>query len=147
MEWNNTIAATCRYGDIAGKIWGDWEILWEDSESYYQGHASFVAKKGNKYCFYEWWYGSCSGCDSWESAGLSDEAIEKEMMDTALWMNGKKQILKWLDMLTGNPISNHGDGGICGKLDILSGGIRDRINAIRAYFDMPPLKEALDAKR
>lgn len=134
MKWSETIASTCRYGEIAEKIWGDWDIIWEDSESDYQGHASFVANKGRRYCFYEWWYGSCSGCDTWEAEGKSDEGIVAEMKDTALWMSSKKELMKWLNMLTGNPISNHQDGGIAGNLDILSGGIRDRINAIREHF-------------
>jgi len=140
MKWTETVASTCRYGDNAGNVWGDWEILWEDSESDYQGHASFLAKKGNKYCFYEWWYGSCSGCDTWESADLDDKAIEKEMNDTALWFDSKEELEKWLDMLDGkNPVSNHGDGGIAGNIDILSGGICSRIDAIRKELGMPPL--------
>jgi len=141
MKWDETIASSCRYGDVAGTIWGDWNIIWEDSKADYQGHASFVAERKGKYCFYEWWYGSCSVCDTWEAQSLSDDGIAAEMKDTALWMDNKKALLTWLDMLTGNPISHHQDGGIAGNLDILSGGIRDRINAIREYFGMPKLPE------
>lgn len=140
MKWNETIASQCRYSECAEKIWGKWDILWEDSQEDYQGHASFLAKKGNKYCFYEWWYGSCSGCDTWEDAGLTDKQIIEEMTNTSLFFNGKKELKKWLDMLSGNPISNHGDGGIAGNLDILSGGIKDRINAIRKEFGMKELQ-------
>jgi hypothetical protein len=138
MKWNETIASECRYGSIAGEIWGDYEILWEDSESDYQGHASFVAKKGNKYCFYEWHYGSCSGCDGWEADGKTDEDIEKEMRDTALWMDGEKALRKWLDMLTGNPISNYSmerGGGLAAGIDILGGGLKGRIEAIKKHLD------------
>ena len=143
MKWGETIASKCRYGEIAGKIWGEWEILWEDSEDDYQGHASFIAKKGRRYCFYEWWYGSCSGCDGWEADGASDESIEREMRNTALWLNSKKELLRWLDMLEGNPISNDSmerGGASAFGIDFLSGGIRERINAIRNIFGMPPLE-------
>lgn len=144
MKWNETTASECRYGDIAGEIWGDWNVIWENSEADYQGHASFVAEKNGKYCFYEWWYGSCSGCDGWEADGASDETIEREMRDTALWMDSKEDLKKWLDMLTGNPRSNADmsrGGGLAFGIDFLSGGIRDRINAIRKELGMEPLPE------
>jgi hypothetical protein len=139
MKYSETIASQCRYGDIAANIWGDWDILWESSEDDYQGYASILAKKDNKYCFYEWHYGSCSGCDTWEAEGFGDEDVEKEMRETAMWFDSKDELKIWLDMLVGNPISNHSDGGIAGMIDILSGGIRDRVNAIRKELGMGPL--------
>jgi len=139
MAWKDTIASKCRYGGIAGQVWGDWNILWEDSEANYQGHASFLAEKNGKYCFYEWWYGSCSGCDTWESKDYGDGAVQNEMRKTALWLDDEQQLMKWLNMLEGRaPVSNHSDGGIVGNLDILSGGLLGRINAIRSVFGMPP---------
>lgn len=144
MKWNETTASECRYGEIAEKVWGDWEILWEDSEADYQGHASILAKKDNRYSFYEWWYGSCSGCDGWEADGSTDEQIEAEMCDTAMWFDSKKELKKWLDMLTGNPLSNHNmerGGGLAAGIDMLSGGVRGRINAIRKELGMGPLPE------
>lgn len=36
MKWEETIASQCRYGDIATRIWKDWNILWEDSTCDYQ---------------------------------------------------------------------------------------------------------------
>lgn len=138
MKWDETIASKCRYGEVAKTIWNDWNILWEDAEDDWQGHASFLAEKDGAYCFYEWWYGSCSGCDTWESAGLKGEDIAAEMRNTAMWFKDKDQLMRWLEMLEGNPISNHTDGGLVGNLDILSGGVLGRINAIRAHFGMPP---------
>jgi hypothetical protein len=144
MTWDKTIASTCRYGEVAGHIWGDWEVIWEDSTSDYQGHASFIAKKGKRYCFYEWWYGSCSGCDGWEADGKSDDDIEHEMRDMALWMPSEAALRKWLMMLEGkSPLSNYSmerGGGLSSGIDILSGGLLDRINAIRAHFGMEPYK-------
>lgn len=144
MKWTDTVANKCRYGDIAEKIWGDWNILWEDSEADYQGHASFLAEKDGKYCFYEWWYGSCSGCDTWEAkwgytCKDADVLVEKEMRDTALWLDDEQMLMNWLNMLQGKaPVSNPTDGGIVGTLDLLTGGLLGRINAIRAVFGMPP---------
>lgn len=139
--WSETIANTCRYGDIAADIWGDWDIIWEDSEADYQGHASILARKGNRYSFYEWWYGSCSGCDGWEADCKSGTAIEAEMRDTAIWFESKAELKKWLTMLTGNPRSNTSmeRGSMAFGIDWLSGGLRGRIDAIRAELKMPPL--------
>lgn len=145
MDWNKTTASTCRYGEIAGGVWGDWDILWEDSEADYQGHASILAKKGHRYAFYEWWYGSCSGCDGWEADGSSDKEIEKEMRDTAIWFKSKEELKKWLMMLEGSaPISNHNmerGGGLAAGIDLLGGGLRERINALRKELSLPTLEE------
>lgn len=135
MKWIETEASDCRYGDVAGTIWCNWDILWEDSDVGYQGHASFLAEKDGEYCFYEWWYGSCSGCDSWEAAEFTTKAIRDEMVDTALWLEDKDALLRWLAMLESNvPISHHGDGGMAGSIDRLSGGLRERILALRELF-------------
>jgi hypothetical protein len=99
MKFEDTIAYTCRYGEIANEVWGDWDILWEDSEADYQGHAKIFATKDGKYSYYEWWYGSCSGCDTWEAADLGDEAIEAEMKDTALWFKDRAQLKIWINSL------------------------------------------------
>ena len=142
MKFTQTTAFICRYGSIAESIWKDWDILWEDSKADYQGHASFLAKKGSQYCFYEWWYGSCSGCDDWEAEGFDDDKIKEEMKSTALWMKSKKALMTWLNMLEGNPRSNasmEDGGGMAYGLDLLGGGLLNRINAIREYFDMPML--------
>ena len=144
MKWNETTAAQCRYGDVAGNIWGDWEILWEDSDADYQGHATILANKGRRYAFYEWWYGSCSGCDGWEADGKDDSAIEKEMRDTAMWFSSKEDLRKWLTMLEGGRgPSNYNmerGGALAAGIDLLSGGLVSRINAVRAVFGIEPIK-------
>jgi hypothetical protein len=141
MKWNETVADTCRYGDVAGKVFGDFDILWEDSECDYQGHATILGKKGKTYVFYEWWYGSCSGCDDWESRNLTDDEIAAEMQETAMFFEGKRPLKKWLGMLEGTyPVSRQYDtGGLTGMLDLLGGGTLGRINAIRSALGMPPV--------
>lgn len=155
MKFDQTTASQCRYGDILGRVFGDWDILWEDSEADYQGHATILAKKGRRYAFYEYWYGSCSGCDGWESDGKGDDAIEKEMRESALYLDSKKELKDWLARLerpnegkdTKSPLSNYGmerGGGLAAGLDILSGGLLKRINAIRSELGMTPM-EGTDA--
>lgn len=99
MKWDKTTASKCRYGDVAGTIWGDWDILWEESESGYQGSARFFARNGDEVCYYEWDYGSCSGCDGWEAAGATDEKIADEMRRDAMWFKGVKDLESWAAML------------------------------------------------
>jgi len=96
MRWEDTEAAECRYGDIAGEIWGDWEIIWENSEADYQGSASFIAYKDGTYVYYEWDYGSCSGCDTWEAANYTDEQIEKEMRRDAVEYHSMRDLVSWV---------------------------------------------------
>ena len=61
MKWDLTVASHCRYGEEAQDLWGDWDIVWEDSEDNYQGHAKILATKDGRWAYYEWNYGSCSG--------------------------------------------------------------------------------------
>lgn len=97
MKWDETIASRCRYGDIAGLIWGDAEIIWEYSECDYQGSANILAKMPDgRFAHYEWTYGSCSGCDEWESRGLSDEEIKNEMERTTNWFDDIAILKKYL---------------------------------------------------
>lgn len=145
MKYDKTIASTCRYGDIADRVFGDWDILWEDSDADYQGHATILAKKGRKYAFYEWWYGSCSGCDGWEADGKDDDAIEKEMRETALYFGSKKELKAWLDKLEGNPRSNASmerGGALAYGIDFLGGGLLGRINGVRSALGMEPYEAA-----
>jgi len=99
MDFTSTIAYSCRYGDNALNVFGKYDVLWENSESDYQGHAHFFGKKDGAYVAYEWSYGSCSGCDGWEADGSTDEQIEKEMHDSAVWLDNVEQLRTWYEML------------------------------------------------
>ncbi len=80
MKWYNTIASECRYSECAEEIFGDADIIWEDSEADYQGHVDLVGvKPDGTVIMYEYSYGSCSGCDDWENRELSNEEIVEEM--------------------------------------------------------------------
>ncbi|MGB9660685.1 MAG: hypothetical protein ACPL5F_01540 [Moorellaceae bacterium] len=134
MKWNETTASQCRYGDIAARIWGDAEILWEDSDAGYQGHATIVARMPDgRYCFYEWWYGSCACCDDWEARDLSDDEIEQEMRETAVWFDNEKEFSKFLDMIASGRYdyyraSRRPDMEVLQMIDLLCGGTVDRLN-------------------
>ena len=80
MKWADTIASQCRYGDEAAVLFGDTEVIWENSLDDYQGHAKVLAMAPDGFfLFYEWSYGSCSGCDDWEARGLDHDQIVAEM--------------------------------------------------------------------
>ena len=98
MKWTETTASDCRYGDVAEEIWGDWDILWEKSENNYQGSVAFVARKGGRYCCFEYDYGSCTGCDYWEDKGSTYSEIEQDMRDSAEWFDDLGVFLKFCDM-------------------------------------------------
>lgn len=148
MKWEETVASTCRYGEVAGRIWGDWNIIWEDSEEDYQGHASILAEKEGCYSWYEWWYGSCSGCDGWEAAGADEDEIETEMRGDALWLQNKDALIDWMMRLEGNvPGSNMSmerGGGLAFGIDYLGGGILGRVNAIRSVLELPSYQPKSD---
>ena len=44
MRWEDTVACRCRYGNQAGEIFKDAEIIWEDSMDDYQGYATILAQ-------------------------------------------------------------------------------------------------------
>lgn len=99
MKWNETIANECRYGEIAARIWGDSEILWEQSYSDYQGEAAILAlMPDGQLCFYEWTYGSCSGCDDWDARCLLDTEIEQEMRNSAVYFGTFDELLDFFKL-------------------------------------------------
>jgi hypothetical protein len=130
MRWEDTVASTCRYGDVAGRIFKDAEIIWEHSEADYQGFASVLAAMPDgTFVNYNWSYGSCSGCDEWESSGLGDDEIEAVMRNAMAVLPSRKVLAKYLKLEgefkdarvpTANAPTN---GSIPGMLHVLTGGI------------------------
>lgn len=134
MNYYDTIARTCRYGDVAETVFGDFDVLWENSESDYQGHASIFAKSlDGGYVAYEWTYGSCSGCDGWEADGTSDDAIAKEMRDSAVWLADVSELGRWYLMLEKAYNENTGWRDYYDQ--------RGKLNAIRKELGLEPLPE------
>lgn len=50
-------------------------------EANYSGEVNLIGANANKYYSLRYYYGSCSGCDTWEDKNLSDSEIEKELSD------------------------------------------------------------------
>jgi len=89
-----------RYGFLVDDLWGDCEVLWKFVVNDYQGSVEFIIldTKTNTHIYYNYFYGSCSGCDTWESEGYSDEVIKNEMKKDAIYFNKdeKKELIDYL---------------------------------------------------
>jgi hypothetical protein len=83
MRWSETVASTCRYADVIGKIFEEADIVWENCVTRRPGrlgHANILAAMPNgTFIHYAWSYGSCNVCDPWESAGFSKKDILKDV--------------------------------------------------------------------
>lgn len=138
MKWRETEASRCRYGEVAGEIWGDADVIWEDSEADYQGHATILAKTPDgRWWFYEWWYGSCSGCDTWEAADLTDDQIREEMERSAAVFDDPDIMRRFLGEgeLVVSESREAMTGGLTGGLDVLTGGTCERHKAALAAMN------------
>lgn len=99
MLIDNSGASKCRYGSDAVKAFGGADVIWEHAEDDYQGAVAIVFKMPDgRHGFYEWWYGSCSGCDDWEARDLTTEEIQTEMLSKAAMFPDAGGLLAWLDM-------------------------------------------------
>ncbi len=99
MDFKNTTAFKCRYGDNVCNVLGKYDILWEDSENDYQGHGRVFGKLDYEYCYYTWYFGSCSVCDDFEARGLNGDQIESEIKRETLFFHGADELKTWLEML------------------------------------------------
>lgn len=80
---------------VISKLRGE-EILRLSYESDYQGDVDIdVLLSDGRVFSYNYNYGSCSGCDEWESRGLSDNEIEATMLSEATIFDSRKQYDKW----------------------------------------------------
>jgi hypothetical protein len=94
----------CRYSEILEKVINDLnpeKVLRLDYYSCYQGHVDIdvLLKDGRVYSYY-YSYGSCSGCDEWESEHLSDEIIYEEMKN-ATYFSNIEHYDRWRGMCNG----------------------------------------------
>ena len=72
------------------------EIMRLNYENDYQGHVDIDALLDDGRIFsYSYSYGSCAGCDNWESRELSDAEIEKEITNNATYFDNIDQYNKW----------------------------------------------------
>lgn len=142
MKWSDTVASRCRYGDVAERIFGKAEILWEHSENYYSGNANIFAKMPDgQFCHYEWTYGSCPGCDDWENRSLDDDAVEVEMRKSAAWLKDLETTRRYLRLegefaqVSAPSAQSPTAGGMAEMVRQLSGEVGQDFLAMRAAFD------------
>jgi hypothetical protein len=100
MKWEDTVASTCRYGNMAGNyLFDQSEIIWEQSEADWQGSAKVLSyNKEGTLTYFEWCYGSCSMCDDWESRDLNEEQIGKEMKRDAINFPNIEEALRYFQL-------------------------------------------------
>ena len=142
MKWDETTASKCRYGRIAGRIFGDAEIIWESSEADCQGHANILAAMPDgTFVHYEWTYGSCSGCDEWESKDMTDELVEAEMRETMAVLKSREICARYLQLdpaiVKGMPYpiaTGPTNGSIPGMMRTLFGGRGDDFETMGKAF-------------
>lgn len=105
VYFEDSIAAQCRYGDIACAVFQNAEVIWEHSENDYQGFANILVRMPDgTFAHYEWTYGSCSGCDEWENRCLTDQQIEDEMRFAMVTFDDVNVLYRYL-----HPQSNEDD--------------------------------------
>lgn len=91
----------CRYGEFVKALFGDNKVIWDKSENDYSGKIEVLFEStydeglNTEQTFVHFDYGSCSGCDCWESAKLSDDQIKLEIAKLSLTMT-KSQMTEWL---------------------------------------------------
>lgn len=95
--WDESEASHCRWSEYAAELFGDWQIIWDDSVSDYQGTVRFLAHKDGKFAYLTYSYGSCSGCDGWE--GLPDEEVREDMRRLAEYFDNIYDLKKFADQV------------------------------------------------
>lgn len=141
VKWNDSVAITCRYGDIVGEALGYPDVIWEHSENDYQGFANFIGKmKDGRFVHYEWTYGSCSGCDEWEAENYSDEELKKIILDSAAFFADVDTVKRYLRLEgefknskvpSANTATNE---SIPGMMRYIGGGISDDFRDMGVAF-------------
>ena len=72
------------------------EMLRLKFDSDYQGFVDCsVLLEDGKVFSYKYWYGSCSGCDEWESDDLTEDQIAQRMLSEATFFENIEQYNTW----------------------------------------------------
>lgn len=98
-KFESSTAFECRWSELFQRLIGGWIVVWEDSCADYQGWAKVLAydQVSGRFCYVEWTYGSCSGCDPWE--GLAESEVMEEIMRDAMFFNDARVMWNWIGML------------------------------------------------
>ncbi len=89
----------CRYGDNLFNVLcrlNTKEIMRSNYENDYEGFVDVDALLDDGRVFsYNYSYGSCGGCDEWESRELTDAEVENTMMQEATYFDNIAQYNEW----------------------------------------------------
>ena len=99
VEYGETVASDCRYGGVLTDYLRNSLIAAEDSESAYQGQATILIINDYGITELGWSYGSCSGCDDWESRDLASPQILGEMLSSSATYTDREAAEKYSEML------------------------------------------------
>ena len=98
MKFQDSESNKCRWSELAERLIGDWFVVWEDAYVDYQGSAELLAYKDGAFCYLEWSYGSCSGCDPWED--IPENEALCEMKRNAMFFTDAAYLYTWISMLS-----------------------------------------------
>lgn len=87
-----------RYTEYIPEWFANLEYVRGTIEADWSGEIDLFGTDGNKYYSLKYYYGSCSGCDHWENKDLSDEQIQKEIIDLIIEYS-KEEYEKLLERL------------------------------------------------
>jgi hypothetical protein len=97
MRWEDT-EIRCRYSECAEEVFGEADIIWYNCVSDYQGHCELIARMPDgRFAHYSWSYGSCSGCDTWEAQGLTDDQIVEAIRQDTAWYPDAESLLTFAE--------------------------------------------------
>ena len=87
----------CRYGSAALRVLEGWEILWCEYDDDYQGECTIFAThfETGRYRILHWDWGSCKDCDLWESQGLTEEQIGRDMLSLCADFSSYESLIEW----------------------------------------------------
>lgn len=89
-----------RYSDLLEEVLIELnavEVLRKDYEDDYQGHVDVdVLLFDGRVFSYLYYYGSCSGCDEWESEGYDDNKIKEIILKEATFFSDVDSYSIWL---------------------------------------------------
>ena len=93
----------CRYGEILSGLLSEYANIYAyHGEADYQGSVAIAWSETKRYgssevyFFYEYSYGSCSGCDEWEDRGLTHMEIASEMIRDTSKFEKEEELIEFL---------------------------------------------------
>lgn len=72
------------------------DVLVDVEEGSYQGQGFVLLKRGDEYGYVNYWYGSCSGCDSLMAAHTIEdiERERSELVESIQWDRDRSRLLE-----------------------------------------------------